>query len=1090
MGLAVEATAATFYVSTTGNDTWSGTRPDPGGNDGPFATLERARDAIRTLKAAGPLAEPVTVYLRGGIYELAQALKLVAEDSGTTAAPVVYRAYEQEQPILIGGKTVTGWRPFRDGIMQTDVGTQGFRDIYFRQLFFAGKRQILARYPNADPEDPVAGGWAYVDGDPIPMYQTIEGESRRTFQYKPGDVHDWAHPEEIEAVVFPRYNWWNNIIRVASIDREKRLVTLAGDASYPNRPNDRYYFRNVFEELDAPGEWYLDQRTWTLYFLPPGDLSQGVVYAPTLESLLELDSVEYVTFRGLTLECADGTAVVLKNCTECRVAASTVRNVGSRATGDESGIAIHGGHRNGAVGNDIYEVGSNAVSLDGGDPKTLEPAENYADNNYIHHVGVFYKQGVGVALGGVGNRVSHNLIHDCPRFGVIWGGNDQIIECNHIRHCTLETADTGAIYSWQVDWAKRGTEIRYNYLHDIIGFGQENGKWTSPHMNWGIYLDDGTCGTHVHDNVVARTVLGGVHVHGGRDNVIENNILIDGRDFQLQYSGYVAERHPVPTLTEHWNAFSGTPAYDKYPGYVELKESLAGAWQMAGNKFLRNIVAYSNPNAALFKHYNLPMDKTESDYNLYWHQGLPLRTGVAAVKGTTGPNQAPNPSFEGGKPGELPAFWQWQIRPKDSAAAVDTTAPFVGKQCLRLDGRGFITDAAGQTLRTNFVSDEIPLQSGKTYRLGACVKGAAPDTAFTVMVQAYIPNQFFWAKAINGKAGPQWQEVEALFTFPAPGDPNYKPGMDRVRIRIDVAQEVGTIWIDNVSLLEAVAMSEWEAWQAKGLDLHSVIADPQFVAPATDDYRLKPGSPAFALGFKPIPVDQIGPYQDELRASWPIREARGVRETVKYDWSTPAPAASLPRTTIPFVAKRTAAPAVDGTLAPDEWPESHMTLRQDPSRHPVAGPACQAFACHDGTTLYVAITVQVADPAKVKLGPAWGKNDGAEVCFQDLSGADRPVFVVHGFPSGEVESVTDAGAPVEAAAKLGAAVRFAAKISGSQWTGEWAIPLAAAGIQYTPGLRLAFNTGVNRTQTGEWVIWAGPLGETWRLNEAGYLILE
>ena len=893
------AKAADYYVSPQGKDTWSGTlaAPNAAATDGPFATLERARDEVRKLKAAGPLAEAVTVFLRGGIYELPHAFKLGQEDSGAAEAPVVYRAWKDERPIVIGGRTVTGWQRHKGEIMKADVGAQGFKGIVFRQLFFNGRRQTLARYPNYDPNDPVAGGWAYVDGKPIPMYKKIKGESKRTLQYKPEDARDWAHPEEVEAFVFPRYNWWNNIIRIASIDRETRTITLAADASYPNRPNDRYYFRNALEELDAPGEWYLDKRTWTLYFWParpglgdeggpPPAVTEAGVYAPTLQTLMVLHGVEHVTVRGLTLECADGTAVLLKDCRNCLIAGNTLRNTGSRATANESGIAIRGGRNNGAVGNDIYEVGSNAVSIDGGDRDTLEPGGNYADNNYIHHVGVFYKQGVGVKVGGVGNRVSHNLIHDCPRFGIVWGGNDHVFEYNHIRHCTLETADTGAIYSWQVHWAKRGTEIRYNYLHDIVGFGQHHGKWTYPHMNWGIYLDDGTCGTHVHGNIVVRTILGGAHVHGGRDNVIENNIFIDGRDRQMQYSGYSAGRHPVPMMTERWEKFSGTAAYEKYPGYAELKESLAHAWQMAGNKFRRNIVCYSNSDAKLFRHRSLPFDKSESDYNLIWHKGLPLRTGLTVLKGTTGPNLAPNPGFEDGTPGEMPAQWRWQVCPNDSRAATDAARPFAGKRSVRIEGRGTTTDASGQTLRPNFVSAEIPLEPGKVYRLSACLKAAAPDTAFAMMPQAYVPKQFFWAKGTNAKAGTDWKEYEAVFKFPAPGDRDHKPGMASIRVRFDVAQDTGTVWIDNVALHEAVAMTEWEAWQAKGLDRHSIVADPKFRNAAEDDYRLQPDSPAFALGFKPIPVDRIGPYKHELRATWPIKEAAGARELMTIDWST------------------------------------------------------------------------------------------------------------------------------------------------------------------------------------------------------------
>lgn len=872
-----------YYVAANGNDTWSGTLASPkkDKSDGPFGTLERARDQVRKLKSAGPLTKPINVFMRGGIYELPQTLRLGAEDSGTPKAPVVYRAYLKEKPVIIGGRTISGWQPYRDGILKADVGSQGFKDIYFRQLFFDGKRQILARYPNYDEDNPLTGGWLYMDGDKVPMYQDIANESLRTFKYKPEDRRDWAHPEEVEVMVFPRFNWWNNLISITSIDRESRIVTLTRDASYGNRSNDRYYYRNALEELDAPGEWYLDKSSWTLYFWPPSDIGKGTVYAPSLQTLIEAKDASYVTFRGLTLECADGTAVILLNCTNCLIAGNTIRNVSSHAEPGESAIAINGGRNSGAVGNNISEVGGHAISLDGGDFKTLEPAGNYADNNYIHHVGVYYKQGVGVAVTGVGNRVSHNLIHDCPRFGIVWGGNDHLFEYNHIRHCTLETGDTGAIYTWQMDWTRRGTVIRYNYLHDIIGFGQENGKWTYPNMNWGIYLDDGTCGTHVYGNIVARTVLGGVHYHGGRDNIVENNILIDGRDSQVQFTGYVEGGHPVPMLTDAWNRFSGTPAYDKYPGYQELKKSLKDAWQMAGNKFRRNIVSYSNPKAKMYAPYNLPFDKTDADYNLIWHKDLPILTGTTVIKGAIGPNLAVNGGFEDGIPGGMPANWEWQIQPKGSVAGVDAQVQHDGKQSLRFEGRGTSTDSSGQTLNPSLLSTEIPVIPGKTYQLKAYIRAAEPDTAFQMIAQSYIPNTLWWGKGMSGRAGTEWNEYSATFKLPAPGDNDYRPEMKSFRIRFDIGQEKGTIWIDDVQLHETIVMDEWESWKSHGLDTHSVIADPMFLNPSKDDYRLRPDSPAFALGFKPIPVEKIGPYKSELRATWPIKEAVGAREQMK-----------------------------------------------------------------------------------------------------------------------------------------------------------------------------------------------------------------
>jgi hypothetical protein len=878
----VWAAPQVLYVSPQGKDSWNGTlaAPNAGQTNGPFATLDRAREAARQLKAGGP----VTVQVRGGLYSQAKPFTLTAEDSGTAEAPVTWQAFPGETPTLTGGRQVTGFTPHEGKVLKANVNAQGLAGVNFRQLLCNGRRLDLARYPNRDPQQPVTGGWAYADGKPVPMYQGIPDEPMNTLHYKESDARTWARPEEGEVMVFPRYNWWNNIIPIKAIDREQRVYTLAANASYGIRPGDRYWVQGLREELDAPGEWYLDKADGTLYLWPPEGANPAtmIVLAPVTRTILELqDGTAHITFRGFTFECAEGTAIVLRNTTDCRIAACTIRNVGDY-TG--SGVSVSGGKRNGVIGCDIHDVGRDAINISGGNFQTLEPAEHYADNNYLHHTGIYYKQGVGVSCSGVGNRVSHNLIHDCPRFGLVWGGNDHLFEFNEIRHCNLETADCGAIYSWQVDWSRRGTVIRYNYLHDIIGFGWENGKWTSPHFNWGVYLDDGTCGVHVYGNIVARTIRGGVHVHGGRDNVIENNILVDGRDSQAQYSGYVKGYHPVPMITDTWNKFSGTAAYLKYPGYEPLTKSLEDAWQMAGNKFLRNIVSYREPRAQLWAHYNLPFDKTESDYNLIWSHGAPLRTGVQKIKQVGETNLAPNPGFEEGEAGQLPTGWKWGVRPNDSAAVLDREIKHAGQQSLRIEGRGTTTDTSGQRLVVNFNSNNLELKPGQTYQLSGWFR-AETETSAAIMPMAYEAGKFFWAKGVSVKATPEWKRFEGTFRFPAPGDHDWREGMKQACIRIDISQGTGTVWVDEVELREAETLSEWEAWQALGLDTHSVIADPLFVDAAKDDYRLKPDSPAYKLGFKPIPVEKIGPYQDPLRATWPIKEAIGVRELVKYDWS-------------------------------------------------------------------------------------------------------------------------------------------------------------------------------------------------------------
>jgi hypothetical protein len=274
--------AVTLYVATDGNDAHSGRFERPTGDnaDGPLATLEGARDKIRLLKKKGPLpAGGVAVVLSGGKYLLPKTFQLGKEDSGTADAPIVYRAAESAKVELIGGRPITGFVPYRGSILKADVAGQGFKGIQFRQLFCAGRRQILARWPNFDPRDPVAGGWAYVEGNPPNMYQDLPNDSRRTFEYKAEDTRNWQHPEEAELLIYPRYNWGNSIVPIASLDRQKRTITLARDAEHAIRPGDRYYVYNLFEELDSPGEWYLDRQTQTLYFWPPSP-KNNEVYAP------------------------------------------------------------------------------------------------------------------------------------------------------------------------------------------------------------------------------------------------------------------------------------------------------------------------------------------------------------------------------------------------------------------------------------------------------------------------------------------------------------------------------------------------------------------------------------------------------------------------------------------------------------------------------------------------------------------------------------------------------------------------------------------------------------------------------------------
>ncbi|MEI6500563.1 MAG: right-handed parallel beta-helix repeat-containing protein, partial [Armatimonadota bacterium] len=569
---------------------------------------------------------------------LPATLALTAEDSGTAQAPVVWQAYPGEKPLLLGGKTINGFEPYKGQILKAEVGAQGLKGVYFRQLYFKGVKQNLARTPNFDPKNPYGGGWAYADGKLVPMYTDIPGEDKRTLKYAGDDVPEMAKPAEAEVFVFPRYNWWNNCVPVKSVDRATRTVTLAADCSYAIRPRDRYYVRNVFEALDAPGEWYLDKETSTLYFWPPAPITKDSVSAPALETLITLDKAAYVTLQGFTLEGCDGNGVVLSGCDHCTVAGCEIRNTVGRWSWGDSAVTVSGTN-NTVVGCDIHDTGGHAISISGGDRITLTAANNVADNNYIHHVGQMYKQGVGISLTGVGNKATHNLIHDGPRMGIMFSGNNLLLEYNEIRHMNLETEDTGAVYTGGRDWiSSRGSVVRYNYFHDILGYGHdEKGRWVSPRFAWGVYLDDNTGGVDVIGNIVARCPLALVHLHNGRDNNIENNILISGGQQQIQYSGWT-DKHPYwinfsPNMLEWYNKVKDQPAWQgtRYMDISPDKAVLPDHTIMAHNFVKRNIIYWNSPTAVLYRWGNVNFEVNEFDSNCVFNAAGPVSVGLKGI---------------------------------------------------------------------------------------------------------------------------------------------------------------------------------------------------------------------------------------------------------------------------------------------------------------------------------------------------------------------------------------------------------------------------------------------------------------------------
>ena len=507
-----------FYVAMNGND------KDPGTKEKPFATLERARDAIRGLKKEAPLpAGGVTVWVQGGAYRLPRTVKLEAQDSGAEQSPIVYRAFPEEEVRLLGGKEVSGFapiedpaillwidEPYRDKIVQTDLKAQGithFGEMTSRgfgrsmrpaglELFFQNKPMPLARWPNT--------GWAKIAG-------VAAGQHGGKFSYEGDRPKRWVYSDDIWVHGYWTWDWAESYEKVKSIDTERReITTFEPHGVYGYTAGKRYYALNILEELDEPGEWYLDRKTGILYFWPPAPLEGNAAYVSILEEpMVSLADLSHVTLRGLTFEVTRGTGIEIAGGDHVVAAECTFRNIGNAA------VTINGGEENGVAGCDIYQTGDGGIQLRGGDRRTLTQAGHFAVNNHIYDFGRWVRTYCpAIAVSGVGNRIAHNLIHDAPHSAILLGGNEHIIEFNHIHHVCMETSDAGAFYLGR-DFTERGNVVRHNFFHDL-GKGSVQA----------IYLDDCASGTMVYGNVCYRAGRG-VLLGGGRDNTIENNIFVE-----------------------------------------------------------------------------------------------------------------------------------------------------------------------------------------------------------------------------------------------------------------------------------------------------------------------------------------------------------------------------------------------------------------------------------------------------------------------------------------------------------------------------------------------------------------------------------